>query len=368
MEPAGVQSFLMNLYRNIDRSKIQFDFLVHYKEPQFYDGEVEELGGRLYKCFVREDYNLIAYRKQLRHFFSQHREYSILHGHMETLSGIWMLEAARAGISTRIAHSHTAGFGSNFTIKKCVREIFRRQYARHATDIFACSKAAGDFMFQGRDYRLVPNSIDTSKFAFSRTIQDEVRTELGIPKNTFVVGNVGRFHPSKNHRFLLHVFKAMLALRENSLLVLIGDGEGRNAIESEISNLGIGDRVLLLGKRQDTYRLYQAFDSFVLPSYFEGFPLVGIEAQASGCPSFFSTGVSEETGITELASFIALDDGPDQWAERIACFQRPCSREDYSRSVAAAGYDVNNLAIAMTSFYMSRASELYDVYSNEVTA
>lgn len=354
MEPAGVQSFLMNLYRNIDRSIVQFDFLVHYKEHQFYDDEIERMGGRIYKLSVREDYNLIAYTKELRAFFRQHREYSVLHGHMETLSSIWMAEAERAGIPTRIAHSHTAGFGVG--AKAVVRQLFRHQYPLHATDLFACSKAAGDFMFSGRKYRLIPNAIDTSRFAFKQDVRESVRIELGINTSTFVVGSVGRFHVSKNYSFLIKVMEKLAALKSDCVLLLVGDGEERGRLESEIDERGLEGIVRFVGKREDVHRFYQAFDAFVLPSRYEGLPLVGIEAQASGCPAFFSTGVSAETGITDLATFLPLDVGPEAWARAIINAETASPREAYAVAVANAGYDVHRLAENMTRFYLERSS------------
>ena len=356
MEPAGVQSFLMNLYRNIDKSKVQFDFLVHYKEQQFYDDEIESMGGRIYKLSVREDYNLAWYRRQLRKFFADHREYTVLHGHMETLSGIWMKEAERAGIPTRIAHSHTAGFGKG--PKAAVRQVFRRQYPLYATDLFACSKAAGDFMFPDRTYRLIPNAIDVQRYAFRTEVRSEVRAELGIDAGTFVIGHIGRFHRSKNQLFLLEIMSELSSLMRNCQLIIAGDGDERSAIEAKISELGINDCVRLLGKRQDACRLYQAFDTFVLPSYFEGMPLVGIEAQASGCPSFFSTGVSSETGITDLATFLPLDSGPRLWAQRIAGFHSGNPRPHYAIEVSNAGFDVRGLARTMERFYLSRSGRV----------
>lgn len=356
MEPAGVQSFLMNLYRSIDKSKVQFDFLVHYKEHQFYDDEIRSMGGQIYKFSVRENYNLALYKRQLRRFFAGHDEYTVLHGHMETLSGIWMKEAERAGIPTRIAHSHTAGFGKG--PKAAVREVFRRQYPLYATDLFACSKAAGDFMFPGRAYRLIPNAIDVQRYTFRAKVRSEVRAELGIDEDTLVVGHIGRFHRSKNQLFLLEIMSELSSLMHSCQLIIAGDGEERSAIEAKIAELGINDCVRLLGKRQDACRLYQAFDAFVLPSHFEGMPLVGIEAQASGCPSFFSTGVSPETGITDLATFIPLDSGPRLWAQKIAGFKLRNPRPHYATEVSSAGFDVRGLARTMERFYLSRSGHV----------
>lgn len=354
MEAAGVQTLLMNLYRNIDRSVLQFDFLVHYKEDQNYDEEIRSLGGRLFKLSVREDYNLPRYRKELRSFFSEHSEYMVLHGHMETLSGIWMKEAMRANIPTRIAHSHTAGFGSGLNPKKCIREIFRYQYPRYATDLFACSKAAGDFMFPHHSYTLIPNAIDTNRFRFSPDARSDVRHEFGISENTFVVGTIGRFHFQKNQAFLLDVFKELLTLQPDSLLILVGDGDERPALERKAQDLGISRRVLFTGKRPDANRMYQAFDVFVLPSFFEGLPLVGVEAQSAGCPSFFSSTVSHEVGITDLATFIPLDAGANAWAKQLAQTKSLPNRSDYAAAVSDAGYDIHALAGRLTEFYLER--------------
>lgn len=356
MESAGVQTFLMNLYRNIDRNKVQFDFLVHYREDQFFDEEIAKLGGNVYKLSVREDYNLYRYQRELRAFFIHHDEYQVLHGHMETLSNIWMKEAERAGIPTRIAHAHTAGFGNMRNPKTWVRQMFRYSYPRHATDLFACSQAAGDFMFRGASYQLVPNAIDVERFRYSESIRRKVRLDLGIPTDALVIGSVGRFHPSKNHAFMLEVFSEIRKLSKSAHLVLVGDGSERGRIEKMAEELGIADSVLFTGVRNDANELYQTFDVFLMPSVFEGLPLAGIEAQASGCLSFFSNGVSKETGVTDLAHFINLNESAQSWARQIIDnLDFSSERSSYADTVSEMGYDINRLAERMESFYIDRS-------------
>ncbi len=356
MEPAGVQTFLMNLYRKIDKTKVQFDFLVHYKEENFYDNEVTELGGQVYKLSVREDYNLSRYKRELRSFFSEHDEFNVIHGHMETLSNIWMKEAKRAGIPTRVAHAHTAGFGSATTPKTWVRQLFRYSYPHNATDLFACSKAAGDFMFRGANYEIVPNAIDVKTFRYSEVIRQKARASLSLSSRAFVIGSVGRFHPSKNHSFMLEVFAEVQKINKNSILVLVGEGDERGRIEKKAKALGLADSVLFTGARKDVNELYQVFDAFLLPSVFEGLPLAGIEAQASGCPSFFSTGVSGETGITDVAHFISLSETPRSWAKAIISNTvLDANRVMYADAVTGAGYDIDALAKKMEAFYIERS-------------
>ena len=351
MEAAGIQSFLMNLYRCIDRSRIQFDFLVQYKADEFYDKEIKDMGGRIYKFSVREDYNLIRYRKEIRTFFEQHKEYKIIHGHMETLSNIWESEAARANVRTIICHSHTAGFNEKNPIKLIIKQLYRHYYGTHADLLFACSNAAGNFMFPGRKYQLIPNAINVEKYKYSEAGRD-LRKELGI-NECFVIGHVGRFHPSKNHAFILEVMQQLSDLVPNAKALLIGDGDIREQISEDIRKKNIEDKVLMLGNRQDVNLLYSAMDAFIMPSYFEGLPLVGVEAQSSGLPCIFSENITNELQITDLATFLPIDgNSPKLWADQLAEISNlKIDRRKYAAIVGENGYDIKTLSEILTQKY-----------------
>lgn len=349
MEAAGIQTFLMNIYRKIDRKKIQFDFLVHYKEDEFYDNEIRELGGRIYKFSVREDFNLLRYRKDIRSFFETHKEYKVVHGHMETLSNIWEDEANRAGIPMIIAHSHTAGFNEKNKLKLFVKEFFRRCYGKHAHMRLACSKAAGDFMFRGASYELVYNATDIEKFRFSEEKRN-IRRKLGL-KDEFVIGHVGRFHPSKNHKFIIEIAIELRKILPNVKVLLAGEGDLFNEIKKEIEEKCL-DYIVLLGNRSDVDYIYSAMDAFVMPSLFEGLPLVGIEAQASGLPCYFSSSITDELGVTDLAHFISLEKDAKYWAEKISeSIKINTNRTQYADIVGNYGYDINVLISNLIGLY-----------------
>lgn len=359
MEAAGIQTLLMNLYRVIDRNKVQFDFLVQYKEKNFYDDEIEAMGGKIYKLSVREDYNVLKYRKELRKFFAEHKEYKVVHGHMETLSNIWEEEAKRAQIPTVIVHSHIAGFNEKNLLKLLIKEYYRFSYGRYADEWFACSRAAGDFMFPNKDYKVIHNAIDTRKFVYTDA-KREMRAKLGL-KDEFVVGHVGRFHPQKNHMFLVNIAEKLEKIIPNMKIMLIGDGDLRSEIEEEIEKKKLNKFFMILGNRQDVNILYSAMDAFVLPSLYEGLPLVGVEAQAAGLNCFFSNTVTDEVKITDRAHFIQLDAGAQVWAEKIAESKKDNrKREGYADIVAHSGYDIYDLADKLSKFYISAYEEIKD--------
>ena len=358
MEAAGIQTLLMNIYRRIDRSKVQFDFLVQYKEDQFYDQEVQSLGGHIYKFSVREDYNTIKYRKQIRRFFSEHREYKVIHGHMETFSNIWEEEASRARIPVIITHSHTAGFNEKNKIKLFIKEYYRKHYGVYATHHFACSKAAGEFMFgyKNKDYQLIPNEIDIEQFRFD-VEKRKIRESLDIT-NQFVVGHVGRFHPSKNHFFMLQIVEDLKKIIPNFKTVFIGDGDLRKEIEKIVTDKGLNDTVLFLGNRKDVSILYSALDAFIMPSLYEGLPLVGVEAQASGVSCLFSDKITEELKVTNNVVFLPINDGPDIWVEKLVSISKQkCDKAHYADEVKQHGYDINDLVNWLQNLYITAYEE-----------
>ena len=198
MELAGVQTLLMNVYRKIDRTKVQFDFLVHYTEPQFFDKEIKELGGRIYRLSIREDYNLFKYYLDLNIFFKEHTEYQIVHGHMHSLGAIYLHIAKKCGVKVRIAHSHTNSTQKD--VKRLLKVIMNHLYSLEATDLFACSQSAGKYMFGSKKFRVINNAIITDIFLFSAEKRKQKRKELGIA-DEFVIGCIGRFEDKSQSNF-----------------------------------------------------------------------------------------------------------------------------------------------------------------------
>lgn len=355
MEAAGVQSLLMNVYRKIDRNKVQFDFLTHYKERQFYDDEIEQLGGKIYRLTVREDKNIIKYLNDLKTFFSDHSEYKIVHGHMDSLGCFYLGAAKRADVPVRIAHAHNVIKGGNIT--KQVRNVLNRFYKTNATDLMACSEAAGRYMFGSQNFTIIHNSIDTSKFAYNEQLRTAMRKELNV-ENNFVIGNVGRFAYQKNQKFLFEIFREILKINKSARLLLVGEGELYEELMNYANQLGIKDELLYLGVRNDVNKLYQAMDAFVFTSIFEGLGIVAIEAQAAGVLTFCSDAVPNEANISPVFHSIPLTKGATEWAKIIVKTynNNTYRREDMSQYVIDSGYDIKDLATKLQDFYLKQIS------------
>ena len=351
MEAAGVQTFLMNIYRKIDRERVQFDFLVHYTKRDFYDDEIESLGGKVYRLSVREDYNLVKYKSEIHQFFQLHSEYRIVHGHMETLSNVWEKEAFNAGIPFIITHAHTADFSERNPFKLLIKQYFRHTFGRYSSYRFACSDAAGCFMFGSNNYTIIPNAIDLDKFRYDSINRNKIRNDLGI-HDKIVIGSVGRFHRQKNYEFLVRIAREMISLKDNTIFIIVGDGDLRETIDRQIIEYGLKEQIILLGNRNDVYSVYSAMDVFLMPSLVEGLPLVGVEAQATGLPCLFSDSITKELGITDRAFYMSLDETEKRWAERILELSSiNTHRIEYKDVVRNAGYDINCLVNRISSFY-----------------
>lgn len=355
MEAAGVQTLLMSIYRNIDRSKVQFDFLVHYKEEQFFDKEVEALGGRIYKFSVREDHNVIKYLRELKDFFYNHPEYKIVHGHMPVLGLFYLKAAYKAGVQTRIAHAHTDR--SYNSVKGYISSVMKRLYPVFANHYFACSQSAGNHVFKNKNFEIIKNAIMTERFVYNEQKRLDKRQELNI-NDKLVVGHAGRFAEHKNHAFLIDVFSEIVKIRPDSVLLLIGGGELKEEIKQKVKLLNLEEKVKFMGIRADVNELYQAMDVFVFPSIFEGLGIVNIEAQASGVLTVCSTAVPDEANISPNYMAISLDEPAENWARMILeRVQAGVEREKADKYVVEAGYDAKTLAKRMQNFYLDEYSK-----------
>lgn len=354
MEAAGVQTLLMNLYRSIDRSKVQFDFLVHYKEHQFFDDEIEALGGKIYRLSVREDYNFVKYCKDLDSFFEEHNEYKIVHGHMHSLGAIYLHYAKKHGVPVRIAHSHTNSTQND--AKKFIKQIMNSLYKKDATDLFACSEAAGEYMFGIEHFTVINNAILTDNFLFSQDKRDKKRKELGVV-NKFVVGNVGRFEIQKNQKFLVDVFSVLHEMIPESKLLLIGTGSMLEEVKKKVNELGLNDAVSFLGNRKDVAELYMAMDVFAFPSLFEGLGIVGVEAQAAGTPCVCTDTLPKEIDVTPLLYRMPLENGINDWAKAlIDAKESGYAHSNMKQYITNANYDMTALAKQLEDFYLAKTS------------
>lgn len=354
MNSGGIENYIMNMYRNINRNDIQFDFLVHHEHRAFFDDEIEELGGHIYRLPVLDNKNLVAYGKQLCNLLYQN-DWPIVHGHAASLAGFYLGAAERAGVPVRIAHSH----GSSFlhTPKGYAKRLLFKGAKRHANVRLACSTEAGRYLFGDKPFRLAKNAISSERFSFSNEARLRVRGQLGLVPDDFLVGHVGRFNLQKNHVFLIDVFYELAKKNSKAKLLLVGMGETENSIHTRVNELGLADRVIFQCVTDEPEAFYAAMDVFVLPSLFEGLPLVGIEAQCSGLPCLFSSEITREVAISDLAYFMNLDEGPVAWANYIARMPRCVLRENYATSPKEHGFDCIENSVIMSHFYLEVAEK-----------
>ncbi len=356
MEAAGTQALLMNLYRAIDRTKVQFDFLVEYPDKQFHDDEIVKMGGRIYYTTVRVDFNVPKFMRQVEKILSEHPEYKIIHVHAYSIGYFVLKVAHKHGIPVRIAHSHNNE--TMHDIKWIPKLMMQRLYTIHANDLFACSKEAGNYLFHSKRFHVLNNAIKTEIFIADMDVRREMREELCLG-DCFTVGHVGRFHSQKNHTLLIRAFAECKKRIPDAKLILVGSGELENDIRRQIDELGLTKDVLFLGNRSDMNRIYQAMDVFALPSLFEGLGIVAIEAQASGIPCVVSAQVSRNADVSPLVKY--MHDGADaeEWAEAIiGQKEHEFAHTNTQQYIIDAGFDVSSTAKKMQNYYLRKMKKI----------
>lgn len=312
MNAGGLETFIMNIYRNIDRNEIQFDFLEHYQEKSFYDDEINSLGGKIYHFSLRDDNNIFKYIKNLISFFKYHKEYQVIHCHMESIGALLFIIAKFYGIKIRIGHAHTNSVSNN--LKGYIKR-FTSSFFKYTTTInLACSELAGYYLFKNKKFTVIPNGIDFDKFVFNEQKREEIRIKYNLTNN-FVIGHVGRMDDAKNQLFLIDVFNEYLKYNNNSKLVLIGDGEYKAKIQTKIKKYGIESNVLLLGVKSNINEFLSAFDLFVFPSKFEGLGIALIESQINGLKTLTSDNIPSNTNISNYIKYIPLNE--QDWLSEI---------------------------------------------------
>lgn len=354
MEAGGTQAFLMNLYRNIDRTKVQFDFLVEYDNKEFYDDEIINLGGKIYYTNFRKTLNVIKFKKEISKILEEHNEYKIIHIHATAIGRICVDVAKKYKIPVIIAHTHNNGAVKDW--KYIPKIILRRLYLNGPTDFFACSEDAGKYTFKNKKFKVIHNAIDTKKFLHNEKIRKEIRKELNLDDN-FVIGNVGRLHEQKNQSFLIDIFYSFQKKNKKSKLIIVGKGPLENELKNKVKKLCIEDKVIFLGNRSDMDRIYQAMDAFVLPSLFEGLGIVAIEAQAAGLPVIASLNVATEANVTKNIIKIGLDKPIDEWIDAITNI-KVTDKLSIFDEIKKAGYDIEENAKIMQKFYIKKYNSI----------
>lgn len=360
MNRGGAETLIMNLYRNIDRERVQFDFLT-CKEGSF-DKEILSMGGMVHRIPYVTESGHKGFKQELKNFLRIHSEYKIVHSHMDKMSGLILGAAKKAGVPTRIAHSHNTE-SEGGVLAKVYKWYAGNLINLHATDYYACSKAAARWLFKGKSEEafILKNGIETEKFQFCQESRDSVRDELKLGKDTFIIGHVGRFSLQKNHLYLIDVFASINQRIPDSVLLLAGDGSLKKKLKSKVEELNLETKVKFLGVREDINRLLQAFDIFAFPSFHEGLPVTLIEAQGAGLPCFISSTITKEVDMgIGLVKHLPLKD-KEGWIDSIISLKK----NNQSRIIAddallKQGYDIRKTVEIVQSNYLALGGISYE--------
>ncbi len=361
MNRGGIETFLMNVYRRIDRTKIQFDFLCcsslyGIDDKCDYDDEILQLGG---KIFTVEDPKKVGpknFMYQVKEIINK-GQYDVVHSHVFLLNGIILKVAKDEGIVKRISHSHTSLDCNKTSIKRLVYRFYMKKLIiQNATFLLGCSSKANEYLY-GKSYKrlnakVINNAIDVKNFEFDPIRREKVRNTLGI-NDKFVIGHIGRFSPEKNHDFIIDIFKNINEKNTNSILMLIGGDNGLESyIRDKVKKEGIFKSVIFMGMRTDISDLLQAMDVFVFPSVYEGLGMVAIEAQATGIKCVVSDRVPDEVKITDLVEFISLNKQAGFWAEKILTYNNDYKRLDTCEEIIQAGFNIKEVSNELEQMYI----------------
>jgi glycosyltransferase involved in cell wall biosynthesis len=357
MNRAGQETFIMNIFRNISRDKVMFDFLCTLEEPGDFDEEIRNLGGAIRYIQLNKVQGKI---KQLHNTYLLYdylkkncKEYSAFHIHTQHAMDAFLSSCAAklAGIKTVIVHSHSTSTAYHVSAHKIFKVFLRLLPIVR----FACSKAAGYWMYGNDKCQVINNALDIDKFSYTMKKRIQIRNKMNW-NDKLIIGHVGRFNEVKNHTFLIDVFKEIKNMIPNAHLVLIGQGELEATIKGKVHNLQLAEDVTFLGLRIDVSTLYQGMDLFLFPSLFEGLGIVLIEAQTSGLPCFISDTIPPEIDITPGVKRIKLNESSLEWARIIQTYiQAGHERKKSDDLIKKAGYDIQDVAVKLETFYYDRS-------------
>lgn len=351
LNPGGIENYLMNLYRNMNRNEVQFDFLVHRSHEGVYEKEVKSLGANIYRVSRANPLNP-RYFAELKLFFDQH-SYDVIHVNLDCMSAFVLAAAKKHGVETRIAHSHSSSQDKD--IKYPIKLLSKRLIPKYATDLFACGERAGQWMFDGARFSIKPNAVELKKFEYRQMWREEIKNEFNIPQSAFVVGHVGRFNKVKNQTFLLEVLKELTGSSVDAYLLFVGDGEERKQVAARAEQMGLTDRVRFTGIRNDVNRCMSAFDVFAMPSLYEGLPLVLIEAQANGLRCIINETLPSDCDLTDLMLRLPLR--AEEWSRLLQklATRKAENRRSRTAELKKEGFEIEEEAKKMQGFYLERA-------------
>lgn len=346
LDRGGAESMCMSLYRHIDRSRVQFDFIRHSPNKGSFEEEIISLGGRVFEAPRYQLTSTIKYMKWWKKHLKDHPEHKIIHGHYFTISPIYFYIAKQMNRIT-VGHIHASSFDNRIKAFLCQRISAVTDYP------LACSQQAGQWIYGNREFYVLNNGLDSMAFRYSPEKRKEMRQILDLG-NDFTLGTVANLSLVKNPMGLIDIFLAVREHRKDVQLIWVGEGSERKNIEERLRQEKITDCVRLLGTRNDVKDILQAIDVFLLPSLNEGLPVSAVEAQAAGLPCFISNQVTKEVDITGLCQFLPLN-YPDVWAQII--LKNLTERRDMSEQIKRAGYDIHNTAKWLEDFYLDIISK-----------
>ncbi len=348
----GAETLVLNLYRSIDRTCVQFDFVTHYRTKAGFVDEVKRMVGRIFVCPTFSLKNICGYINWWKKFFKDHPEFQILHSHVRSTASFYLPIARKYGLKT-IIHSHSTNNGRGIT--GIVKSLLQYPLRWQADYYMACSKISGEWLFGNKivnseRFVVIQNGINVDKFRFDAIKRQKMRDDLKLG-NSRVFIHVGGLRAVKNHTFLLDVFEKVHQKDLNTKLLLVGKGELEREMKNKIHHLNLEDSVMMLGTRGDVAELLQAADCFLLPSIWEGVPTSVIEAQASGIPCIISNKVNKDVAISPLVTLLPIDEGVLPWVREIE--KMAFIRRDVLDDIRNKGYDINQIAHKIVELYWS---------------
>lgn len=356
----GIQEMAIKWMENIDHSKIKIAILTynHVKSDNYVE-RVKKNGGDVYIIESYQDKGkFFESLKQTSKFFKQHH-YDILHAHSSSKALFVLYYAKRAGIATRILHSHSANFTMQNKIVRYIAMALKKPSCLLATDYFACSSEAGQFLFGKKicnsdSYHIVHNAINLKDFSPINDYKQRFCQQMNIEIDALIIGNVGRFMPVKNHQFLIDVFEEVVKIDKKVHLVLIGNGKLESEIKKQVEQKGISHNVSFMGFRTDVNEIVNAFDVLVMPSLFEGLPVTAVEAQALGVPVLFSDTITKEAALLPDSKFVSLNRTPIEWAKYILEYKSHKHVDNPADYIKRGGYDIVDETKKLQEFYISK--------------
>ncbi|MCX8074605.1 MAG: glycosyltransferase [Clostridia bacterium] len=366
IEHGGIETYIINLFKNLDNSKFNFTIMCSQKLTDRYDNEVQSRGSKIvvtlqkiYKSpILRTINNFYAFYKTIKKM-----DCDILHLNVcNSVTMAYGCIAKKCGVKNVIFHSHSSNISNNARILKLIaHKIFKLIFEKYGTCYIACSDLAAKWLYSENIIRqnkvkILNNPVDFSKFKYDETLRENIRHELGL-ENKFVIGNIGRFNKEKNHIFLINVFEEILKINDNSILFLVGQGELKANIEKLVSEKKISDKVIFYGVTEDIYICYLVMDVFVLTSHFEGNPITAMEAQSYGLKCFLSSSITRQADITNSIEMISLNKSPEYWAYEILKHSDNYNRSYIYNKIKIDDYNINNVTNKMQEIYSNLMKE-----------